>query len=330
MKLRIFLLLTLLGVFSGRAQTAGVTNLWQFRLPGGTGDSSPALAPDGTVYSGFFYGWLVALTPEGQLKWKFKAGREIQSSPAVAADGTIYFGSRDWNCYALTPAGKLKWKFATGAWVDSSPALAADGTIYFGSHDGNFYALTPAGKLKWKFATGAEIVSSPALGGAGTIYFTSTDGHCYALNPDGTERWRRRTGGFTPSSPVLDPDGNLYLCINKAMASISREGKIRWQNNSHILMDGSPAVAGNGEIYFSHPWTAIGGFQTNGVLAWSFDLKNSLAGSPNVDARGIIYASNGQDIMALQPLTQATPPARSSWPVWRGNPQHTGQARAAD
>ncbi len=147
------------------------TNFWSFELPDNGSECSPAIAADGTIYLGTFQGWLVALTPEGKPKWKFKAGREIKSSPAVATDGTIYFGSRDWNFYALAPDGKLKWTFNTGAWVDSSPAIGADGTVYFGSWDKNFYALNPDGSLKWKFATSNIVSTSPAIALDGTILF---------------------------------------------------------------------------------------------------------------------------------------------------------------
>ena len=103
------------------------TNLWQFTLPDNRNASSPAIAPDGTIYQATFPGDLVAVTPDGRPKWDFKAGREIKSSPAIAEDGTIYFGSRDWKFYAVSAQGRLKWTFPTGAWVDSSPAIGADG-----------------------------------------------------------------------------------------------------------------------------------------------------------------------------------------------------------
>jgi outer membrane protein assembly factor BamB len=279
--------------------TPTVTNLWKVCLPDGFGDeSSPAIAPDGTIYQGSFCGRMYAISPEGGIQWQFKAGREIKSSPAVAPDGTVYFGSRDWKFYALTPQGRLKWTFATGAWVDSSPAIAGDGTVYFGSWDANFYALNPNGSLKWKFATGNRVDSSPAIGADGTIYFgshdrkiyalapdgklkwqfatgapvtasptigvdgtiycPSTDGNFYALHPDGTERWRLHTGGYTQSSPVLDEDGNLYLSVNDYYTSISLDGKIRWQARTEFPMDLTPAVTVNGQVIFSMPWFRIG------------------------------------------------------------------------
>ena len=361
-------LLAGLAVFPANAQeTYGVNCRWRLKLPGNNSDCSPAIAPDGTIYQGVFNGILLAVKPDGKVKWQFKTGREIKSSPAVAADGTIYFGARDWNFYALTPPGKLKWQFATGAWVDSSPAIAADGTIYFGgwdkkfyalnpdgslkwkfatgnlitaspaigadgtiyfgSHDQQFYALTPAGKMKWKFDAGATMDASPAIGADGAIYFTTTGGNFFAVNPDGTERWRLRTGGTTSSSPVLDTNGTLYLCVNRYHTAIGSNGKIRWQHIGEIPMETSAAVAANGQVYFSVPWLRIGGFDCGGEWKpiWMFQMNANLTGSPNVDAHGVVYAGDEYFLFALQPATNAAPLQKSSWPMWRANPQHTGR-----
>src|SRR5277367_718403 len=123
----VFCVLNLAAQLICRAQSAA-TNLWMLKLANYDNDSSPALALDGTIYQATFDGKLVALTPQGEIKWTFKTPLEIKSSPAVADDGTIYFGSRDRKLYAVTPEGKLKWTFAAGAWIDSSPAIGADGT----------------------------------------------------------------------------------------------------------------------------------------------------------------------------------------------------------
>jgi outer membrane protein assembly factor BamB len=365
MKAWYLLLLAGLLAVSSRAQNVVVTNLWTFKLPDRGTESSPAIAPDGTVYQGTFHGWLLALTPDGKLNWKFKAGMEIKSSPAVAADGTIYFGSRDRRLYALTPAGKLKWTFATGAWVDSSPAIAtdgtvyfgswdtnfyalspdrqlkwkfatggvvdsspaigADGTIYFGSHDKNFYALAPDGKLKWKFPTGAEIVASPTIAADGTIYISSTDGNCYALKADGTERWRTHTGGYTGSSPVLDGGGNLYFAAGPEQYSLSPDGKVRWHFNNNGGIPTSAAALTDNLIFIVAPWNRSGLATTDANFLWSFSVGYGFFASANVSPSGIIYVTELQHVYALQALPNGTPPALSSWPLWRANPQHTGR-----
>ena len=99
--------LSLCAPFACHAQPA--TNLWRFVLPADySAASSLAIAPDGTIYLTTFRGFLVAVTPDGHFKWKFKAGLEIKSSPAIADDGTIYFGSRDRKFYAVSSNGGLK------------------------------------------------------------------------------------------------------------------------------------------------------------------------------------------------------------------------------
>ena len=342
------------------------TNLWQFVLHDYRADSSPAVAPDGTIYEATFLGNLYAVTPDGRRKWTFKAGREIKSSPAIAEDGTIYFGSRDWKFYAVSARGRLKWTFPTGAWVDSSPAIGADGTIYFGSwdtnfyalnpdgtkkwsfpsggiidsspaigadgtiyfgsHDKHFYALNPDGAKKWAFATGGQIGTSPAIGVDGTIYFSSSDGNFYALRPDGTERWRLHTGGATRSSPVLDENGNIYVAVNKIGISISSEGKKRLEFDfSPLWVDATPAIAANGDIYCSAPWRKLSAFQPDGHEKWHVDTEANLVASPVIAEGGTIYISDGSFLRAINSPAGLPLAAKSSWPMFRANPRHTGR-----
>ena len=308
-----------------RAQPAA-TNLWTFPLQGSFANSSPALAPDGTIYQATSRGRLFAITPEGTLKWAFQAGREIKSSPAIADDGTIYFGSRDWKFYAVSPDGKLKWTFQTCNWVDSSPAIGADGTIYFGSWDTNFYALNPDGTkkwsfpsggiidsspaigadgtiylgshdkklyalkpdgtLKWAFTTGGQIGSSPAIGADGTIYFSSTDGNFYALRPDGAERWRAHTGGATEASPVLDEAGNIYVAINGCLFIISKDGKPGWWFCSALPVDQTPAIAASGLIYFPMAWRKLAAVKPDGAEQWHVNTMTENVLSSPVIGKG--------------------------------------------
>jgi outer membrane protein assembly factor BamB len=261
---------TLLGMlmltgFTGRApaQTPPpeATNLWAIKLgvnEDGPAASSPAIAPDGTVYQATYEGRLLAITPQGDIRWKFNTGTEteIKSSPAIAADGTIYFGSRNRRFYAVTPAGQLKWSFPTGAWVDSSPAIATDGTIYFGSWDKNFYALDSSGAQKWKLAVGAIVVSSPAIASDGTIYFGAFDSKLYALSPDGRVKWTFATGSEITSSPAIGADGAVYFTsMDGNLYRLNSDGTERWHFHTSGYTECSPVLDENGNVY-----VAGGGF----------------------------------------------------------------------
>jgi outer membrane protein assembly factor BamB len=355
-------------ILPAQEDTNGYTLLWQAGFYFGKGTkSSPAIAPDGTVYLGLFNGLVMAFTPQGKTKWEFKADGEIRSSPAVGPDGTVYFGSRDRTFYAVGPDGKLKWKFTTGGWVDTSPAIAADGTlyfgswdknlyalmpdgklkwtfdahaivfsspsiatngtVYFGSHDGNFYALTPEGALKWKYATGAPINASPTIAADGTVYFTSTDGNLHALDPGGRERWRTHTGGYTSSTAVLDEDGNIYLSATKDFYFISPGGKVLFTTTSDVPMDVSPAATANREIVFSIPWLRVGSFRRDHPWPPHYFHIDS-------NLSGSPNIGNDGTIYANSGLSfyaikppDPAPPAKSSWPLWRCDQQQTGRAR---
>ena len=336
--------------------------------PYNTSQSAPALAPEGTVYVATFDGTLFAVKPDGTEKWRFKAGREIKSAPAIGDDGTIYFGSRDRSFYAVTPGGKLKWSFPTGAWVDTSPALAvdgtvyfggwdktfyafrpdgglkwkvaigaiidsspaigADGTIYFGAHDRFFYALTPEGAVRWKFATGGAIIASPAIGAEGAIYFSSLDGNVYALNPDGTERWRYHTGGTTAGAPVLDEEENLYLPVGASTVSLSKTGQYRNECRTDDALEMPPAIVA-GRIYAPSPWRALQCLTPQWERSWRAEFKENVSAAPMVDDQGNLYVCAQGTLYSLQPPGEKPPPARSSWPMCRGNARHTGRVSPA-
>lgn len=327
-----------------------------------TGTAAPASARDGTIYAGTFKGKLFALTPDGRLKWMFQAGREIHSSPAIGADGTIYFGARDgkiyavtsdgknkwvfptaawvdsspaigkdgtlyfgsWdkNFYALNPDGTLKWKFATGALADSSPAIAADGTIYFGSHDKKFYALAPDGRLRWTFLTGGEISASPAIGADGIIYINSRNGHLYALNPDGTERWDVPTGDAGDASPIVDEAGQVWLASGHTkMITDARRPGWEWISDTERELT---MAATTSQIYVIGYGRKFNALNAAGQLVWTFPLDKNLTSAPVIAGDGTIYASREESLYAIYPPHPAST-AKGSWPMFRGNAQHTGR-----
>jgi len=347
------------------------TNLWAAVFPGyqNSSSSTPAVAPDGTIYVGTFHGNFMAYTAEGIAKWSFKAGQEIKSSPAIAADGTVYFGSRDRKFYAFTLAGKHKWTFTTGAWVDSSPAIAADGTvyfggwdkyfyalnpdgspkwkmavgaivdsspaiatdgtIYFGAHDKKFYALHPDGTVRWTFLTGGAIVSSPAIGMDGTVYFSSTDGNLYAVNQAGSERWRYHTGSTTESSPIVTAEGDIIIGHQHSTMAIKSDGLLKWQHGVEAPIDVS-AVAVTGQCYFSVPWGSVRAAVSGEPFLWDrrlwgVEMEVYASSSLTVSKDGILYVCAGFRLYAFRPPGELPPPAKSPWPMFRGNPRHTGR-----
>ncbi|NLN77242.1 MAG: PQQ-binding-like beta-propeller repeat protein, partial [Armatimonadetes bacterium] len=154
-------------------------------------------------------------TGSGEAIWRKMTGTAVDSSPCVAPDGTIYMGSGDGYFYALNPDGSQKWALWTGDLMDSSAAIGPSGTIYVGSGDdwsaGLLYAVNPDGSVKWTFDSNGSIRSSPAVDAAEVVYFGSTDNHLYAVNSAGVMKWDYRTDGPLYSSPAIGRGGTISV-----------------------------------------------------------------------------------------------------------------------
>ena len=94
---------------------------------------------------------LYAFNADGSVKWSSRIRYLTRSSPAIGADGTVYVTTNDRKLLAVNPDGSMKWDFPTGGEVwnsFSSPAIAADGTIYVAAFDSDLFAINPDGTLK--------------------------------------------------------------------------------------------------------------------------------------------------------------------------------------
>ena len=158
---------------------------WRFHPPQESSwHSTPALAPDGTVYLGFSEGGNTAAAEgtlyalrapadgiEGQVMWAVTLGPGRQtSSPTLGPDGTVYVVSGTGWLFAISPDGQVLWTVQTGPSLKSAPALSPDGTtVYVASMDGKLYAVAPPGPgvqqatLRWKFDLGQYAGRKPAV-----------------------------------------------------------------------------------------------------------------------------------------------------------------------
>lgn len=301
----------------------------------GAVDSSPAVGTDGTVYVGAMDGKLYALNPaNGDSRWEFDTRASIFCSPAIGTDGTVYFGASDSRLHAVGSNGVERWSFLAGDWVDSSPAIGVDGTIYFGSRDKNVYAVRPDGVEKWRFATSGRVDSSPAIGLDGTIYIGSTDQRMYAITPDGTKKWDYFTNGEIESSPVLGADGSVYFAaIDSHFYAISADtGALQWRTSLDSNSVATAAVRGDGMIVVGADDGLVRALNPrDGSVAWRFDTRKAviddyIESSPLVARDGSIYFSSRDGRLYKLRGNGSPLSALSSWPAFRRNVTHTGQA----
>jgi outer membrane protein assembly factor BamB len=293
---------------SGTMITDG-TLKWAFPTNGEV-STSPAIAPDGTIYFGSHDNKLYAVNPDGTKKWEFLTNGRARSSPAIGSDGTIYFGSEDNHLYAVNPNGTQKWAFLTGNWAVSSPAIASDGTVYVGSHDGKLYSISPSGTKNWEFKSigGAQrdwVVSSPAIGPDGTIFVGSEDHRLYAIEPDGTLKWTFITGEAVSSSPAIDLDGTIYVeSFDGYLYAINPDGTQNWKSPVGDGGMSSPTLSCDGTVYVGSYYDAkiYTVDREDGSILWAFQTGGQVTGSPTVGSDGSIYVpSKDGKIYALNP-----------------------------
>ncbi len=278
-------------------------------------DSTPAIASDGTIYTGCWNKRLYALYPNGTLKWEFydsnwkKRRGFVLTSPAIAPDGVAYIGNNNGKLYAINPDGSLKWSYQTGKAIQSSPAVGSDGTVYVGSYDRNLYAINPDGSLKWKYFTGM-IRSSPAIGSDGTVYVGSYDKNLYAINTGGDLKWKYPTGCGVVSSPAIGSDGTIYVgSHDKKLYAINPDGSLLWNYNTGCCITSSPAIDAYGTIYTGSADKHIYAINPDGSLLWNYNTGNGIYhSSPAIASDGTVYLGNlGGKLYAFGP---GTPPNR--------------------
>lgn len=323
------------------------TTKWEFKI-GNYGESSPAIAPDGTVYIGTGYtsfiesgkqgvmGRVFAIRPDGSMRWEFEGPGQFFSPAAIDKDGTIYIGSHDQYLHAFNPDGTEKWRFPTGWWIASGVAIAADGTIYLGAADQRLYALNSAGELKWSFDTWG-VVGTPAIGSDGTIYVGAGAGlhrggpgdrRLYAIHPDGSLKWAYETGGPIGAAPAIGPDGTIYIgSTDHHLHAVNRDGTGRWSFLTGGPVNSSPAIDADGVIYFGSDDKKLYALNPDGTLRSQYLTGGAVRSSPVLGDDGRVYF--GSTDQHLHAAKAAGPLSDGPWPMFGHDARHTGRDSTA-
>lgn len=158
---------------------------WKFQTKDANILLPPAIGPDGIIYISDDNGDIYALNQNGKLLWKLHKNGTFSSSPAVAKDGTIYTGIGNYFYAINpngTVKWKYSLLFPDMNSISiSSPCIGSNGIIYFGDSYANIRAINSNGSVKWISKEGFIIESSPAIF-HNTLYIGSYSGYLYAIN----------------------------------------------------------------------------------------------------------------------------------------------------
>jgi outer membrane protein assembly factor BamB len=302
--------------------------------------SSPAIGPNGAVYSSSYYSRTTfvlnaatgAIDNEINLDARFR-----YTSPTFASDGSVYIagyskGGRGF--YSLTPSlSAQNWVFKQGEEFNSTAAIAADGTIYVGSNNDNLYAINPDGTEKWSINFGTWTASAPAIAQDGTIYFsgeTASGGVLLAVNPDGTEKWRKSLSEKAGhGGPSIAADGTIYLGgYEEKMIAYNPDGTEKWSYTAKGPIETVPAIDNDGNLYFGDTNGFFHVVNSDGLNPYKvIKLGDEIHSSVAIGSDGTIYvAANQGDIGKVYALkTKATGLQIGGWPMFAKDAKHTGR-----
>jgi outer membrane protein assembly factor BamB len=232
----------------------------------------------------------------------------------------ILFGAADGLLYALSPDGDLMWRFDTGAPIRSSPVIGRAPTgepgqiVYFGNGDGILFALdAQTGRRRWSYdTTGAgdalpdrnDLNGSPALGEGG-VFIGGEHGQLWYVPYDYPLRHPEDPRGSMQPDEDLPADGaGLYYVTPGGRAQPAMPATLPAATAICFKL----VVRENGETvparFYNLPF-----FRRQNTLQIAFDPPVACHWEPSGDGRFLTIIPDG----FLQPGVRYTLRARGSY-----------------
>jgi outer membrane protein assembly factor BamB len=336
---------------------------WRFDSGVTVDYSTPAIAPDGTVYFVCHSGDMYALDPDGKLRWHHSMPGISETSPTVGSDGRVYAsagsvlhslaadGTPYWALsrghvsrnsgislvgdslllypnpalLAMDREGDIRWESHHGN--AGSQAIAEDGAVYLQTTD-SLIALNSDGSARWSagLPSGSRYWP-PVLGANGVIYCAGHEETLYAFDENGNLNWACPVGDHNQhiyAAPALDADGMIYCGFRYGLRAVSSVGARKWVFPTATYVRTVPAVAADGTIYFGADDGTFYALNHDGTLKWSYHVGGKCRSSPTIGQDGRVYFASPDGY--LYAFEGGSPPAASPWPMYLHDARHTGWA----
>ena len=247
----------------------------------------PALGPDGTIYVSRS-DTVVALWPDGSLRWQSEVNGHPVGGPAVGTDSSICWVVSDSpRIRVFRPDGTPKWNanVKSGHWVSAGERGS------FTVVGNGVYTLDSTGEVTMRYEEGTEHWNGPSVIGPGRVLFLPSDDGLHIMRPD-AQRVHTLHGWSLGPSVALDGSGSVYVCAestdenyNSVNAVICLDSGLqrKWVVETEHA-DAPPGVAWDGTIYV-------------------------------IDEYGMLYALKG-----------GLPPTEAPWPKFAHDPRNASCA----
>ena len=154
--------------------------------------------------------------------------------------------------------------------------------------------------------------------------------------PQLPESWKVSAGLMVDSCPAMDQNGTLYVTSSGGLGrdhvsggrlmAITSKGVKKWEFKIFSEIKSSPALGGDGTVYFGSRDRKFYAVNSNGLLKWSFSTANWIDSSPAIGTNGVIYFG-GWDSAHSTPLK---PDGSKLWAFVTGGPVDSSPAIGAD
>ncbi|MFM2419476.1 MAG: hypothetical protein RL385_4199, partial [Pseudomonadota bacterium] len=258
--------------------------------------ASPVLAANGDVLVPSLDQTLTAVTPQGQLRFRYAGSGKFYASPAVTRTGDIIAGAADGVLVSLTPNGQLRWQRKLGDSIDTSPVLGEDDRIYVAA-DG-LYVFSPEGALAFHFPVGAHVRSAPAHHPDGFAVFGTPQGKLVAISDNGNLRFETELGANIDGGVSITDDGRILVGDDAGkLHCLDAMGRELWVFSTRDDIRATPAVAPDGTIVVGSYDRSIYGISPAGSLVFRFETGGRVRSSARIDRDGRIYVGSQDDFL---------------------------------
>jgi ABC-type dipeptide/oligopeptide/nickel transport system permease subunit/outer membrane protein assembly factor BamB len=152
--------------------------------------------------------------------WKYAHEVAFSGGPVVRADGVVILAGTDNTLVALNPDGSLRWKGDLPRMPVGTPALDASGGVYVVDVDGGLtYFTFDSPEASWTFTQTEprHATSGPVVSSENRIYYTLED-RIQAVSSTGEDLFRTRmTDLYIEEPPRISPQGTFAFLQDGAI-----------------------------------------------------------------------------------------------------------------
>lgn len=274
----------------------------------------------GHLYVGTDAGLLLGFDAQGAPSLRLQLGAPIETRPLLLPSGELVVCvGRE--LLAITPQGKIRFRFQAWGKFFSNPVLGPEGDIFVGSQDGNFYAVHPDGTERYRVYAGAAVDAQAAFGPGGFAYFADDRGRVHAVDEWSDEAWITDLGTPIRGPLARSKDAREVMVLTQGprVRLVSLRTDTGTISHEHLLAltdgsdDGSRAgvtVDGGGAVWVSGPGDRLWLFTHLSRPPRSVPFGLGVTTTPQIGAQGhvVVGDRSGQLLWGAFEVNRSLPP----------------------